>query len=148
MKDEERGEISKLLARAAALGPELAAAADDLNQQIETIENELVALKLGAGATVQIHAPSGADGSEWLSFKKHGGKWRLVIERASGAGSEYDRTIEPLRSASLERRREAVPLFPALLRNMIQNAESEIQALRKSTEETADFAAAVNKALK
>ena len=121
---------SNVRARAAELQPRLSQAADRLNSKIAAFEEELSSLNLGVAATVRLFEddtePLGLD----LEFRKHAGRWRLLVNHWDDGRDHADRA--PLVGASRELRLDAVALFPKLLESLLAASEQELARIDAS----------------
>lgn len=117
-------------ARAAELQPRLAQAADRLNDKIAAFEAALVSLNLGVAASVILYDEDSFPSGTNLEFRKHVGKWRLLVFKWDDAHDVSERS--PLVGASREVRLDAAELFPKLLDALIEASEQELSRLDAS----------------
>ncbi len=119
------------LARAASLQPQLARAADRLNDKIREFEGVLESLALGVSARKTLWSDQQEQEAEILAFQKYQGKWRLVVISVDSLQDERDPT--PLNGASRETRILAVSMFGDLLEALLAASEQELERLASAS---------------
>ncbi len=116
------------LQRARSVAPDLAAAAQEVNDALERVEQALAALDLRVTAAVDLYPDrnKGDDRRDCLRFGKEGSTWRLWLESGPDGGDAADWSQSPLLSASNEVRLQAIERLPALVDGLVRVAEDQV----------------------
>ncbi|MBX3206099.1 MAG: hypothetical protein KF764_13590 [Labilithrix sp.] len=125
--------LAERLAHARNLSADLNASTDKLNASLEVLERKFRELDLGVEASIDLTSDWEREGNEWrrLCFEKVGGGWRFSIVTGNEAiEPNFDST--PLLKASRAWRLEAAMKMDALLEEMINEAERQIDMVNKA----------------
>jgi len=136
------------LQRARRIAPQLASATDEVNAALAHVEHALVALNLGVTASVELAPASGRrDGWEQhLRFGKDGATWRLLLESGPDNGDTEDWSLSPLLSTSKEVRLQAVERLPALIDELVEVAEEQVDKFKAAAAKARAIAATISEA--
>lgn len=117
----------------------LNAVSDEFAKAVAPIETALKRLNLGVSAWHVYYAPKpDEDGDYWerrIGYAKVGGKWGLALANVSGNVSYPDNHVEewPFNDAPRWMRVEAIDHVPALLQELVKEANSTASELSKKT---------------
>jgi hypothetical protein len=116
-------------------------ATDRLNAALVEAETALADLRLGVQGYARMSDPDAEDNgySVCLCFRKHDGKWSLVIDAVEETGE--DRNTTPLVKASRADRLEAARLLPQLVDNMIAKVGSQVEEVNEEVANVRDLVA-------
>jgi hypothetical protein len=104
---------------------------DELNAVLTDAGTCLTDLRIGVAAGVEMESDDAYDDEEiWLSFRKHEGKWALVIDRYRMSTQERVSTT-PLLKASRALRMEAAGLLPDLVVSLIKRTSDEVKSVER-----------------
>jgi hypothetical protein len=138
------------LQRARRVAPELASATEAVNSALERVEQALAALNLGVTAAVNLYPdldPGLQDGwVQYVRFGKDGSTWRLLLESGPYGGDPEDWSQSPLLSTSKETRLRAVERLPALVDQLVEEAERQVSDFRSAAAKAQALADAIAEA--
>jgi len=135
MKKEVAVSLEKALVRARTIAPKLGSSTDTLNKAIEEVEAALKALRLGVQASIMLVEDHQIGEELSLIFAKFGQNWQLIVQ------DNNSETWEPLTNSSRELRLRAVELLPALVDELVRQAEQELERVSQATDSAKQLAA-------
>ncbi len=110
---------------------ELDAATDDMNAALGQAERAMIDLRLGVSVSVRLEHDGDWDVD--LAFRKHDGKWSLLVEIGPDDQAEWN--VTPLLKASRQHRVMAAESLPALVDALIERTVTQAADIRKTTSE-------------